>query len=119
MTAPLKTIEGSGDIAAAMREIGLRAKTAARVLALASTEQKNRALAGMAAAILTAKPEILAANAEDIADGKAAKSDRRGARPIDLERGARRTRWPKASTWCAACPIRSATSSSPGPGPTA
>jgi glutamate-5-semialdehyde dehydrogenase len=73
MTAPLKTIGDTGDIAAAMREIGLRAKTAARVLALAPTEQKNRALAGMAAAILNAKPEILSANAEDVADGKAAK----------------------------------------------
>ena len=73
MTAPLKTIEGSGDIAATMREIGMRAKTAARVLALASTEQKNRALAGMAAAILNGKNEILAANAEDVADAKAAK----------------------------------------------
>ena len=46
MAAPLKTIEGSADIAATMREIGLRAKAAARVLAIASTEQKNRALAG-------------------------------------------------------------------------
>jgi glutamate-5-semialdehyde dehydrogenase len=70
MAAPLKTVEGSGDIAATMREIGLRAKTAARVLALASTEQKNRALAGMAAAILAAKSEILSANADDLADGK-------------------------------------------------
>src|SRR6476646_4642003 len=72
MAAPLKTIEGSADIAATMREIGLRAKTAARVLAIASTEQKNRALAGMAAAILAAKSEILAANADDLADGRTA-----------------------------------------------
>jgi len=72
MAAPLKTVEGSGDIAATMQDIGRRAKLAARVLALASAEQKNRALAGMAAAILAHKHDILAANAEDVADGKAA-----------------------------------------------
>ena len=72
MTAPLKTIEGSGDIAATMSDIGRRAKAAARVLALASTEQKDRALAGMASAIRAGKSEILAANAEDLADGKTA-----------------------------------------------
>jgi len=72
MAAPLKTIEGSADIAATMQDIGRRAKLAARVLALASAEQKNRALAGMAAAILAHKRDILAANAEDLADGKTA-----------------------------------------------
>jgi glutamate-5-semialdehyde dehydrogenase len=72
MAAPLKTVEGSGDIAATMQDIGRRAKLAARVLALAPAEQKNRALAGMAAAILAHKHDILAANAEDVADGKAA-----------------------------------------------
>ena len=72
MAAPLKTVEGSGDIAATMQDIGRRAKLAARVLGLASAEQKNRALAGMAAAILAHKHDILAANAEDVADGKAA-----------------------------------------------
>jgi glutamate-5-semialdehyde dehydrogenase len=72
MTAPLKTIEGSGDIAATMRNIGQQAKAAARVLALASTAQKDRALAAMAAAIRSTKSEILAANADDLADGKTA-----------------------------------------------
>jgi len=72
MTAPLKTIEGSGEIAATMSDIGRRAKAAARVLALAATDQKDRALAGMAAAIRASKSEILAANAEDLADGKTA-----------------------------------------------
>jgi glutamate-5-semialdehyde dehydrogenase len=71
MTAPLKTIEGTGDIAATMREIGRRARAAARVLALASTAQKDRALTAMAAAIRADKNAILAANAEDVADGKA------------------------------------------------
>src|SRR5262245_46132303 len=72
MTAPLKTIEGSGDIAATMHELGRRAKAAARVLALASTAQKDRALAEMATAVRAAKADILAANAEDIAEAKAA-----------------------------------------------
>ncbi len=71
MTA-LKTIEGSSDIAAAMRELGHRAKAAARVLALAPAAQKDAALAAMAAAIRAAAPAILAANAEDLADGRAA-----------------------------------------------
>src|SRR6187397_1487208 len=72
MTAPLKTIEGSGEIAATMSDIGRSAKAAARVLALASTDQKNRALAGMTAAIRAGRSDILAANADDLADGKAA-----------------------------------------------
>jgi glutamate-5-semialdehyde dehydrogenase len=72
MTAPLKSIEGTGDISGVMREIGLRARAASRVLALASTEQKNRALAGMAAATREQGSAILAANAEDVAEAKAA-----------------------------------------------
>jgi glutamate-5-semialdehyde dehydrogenase len=72
MTAPLKTIEGTSDVAATMAEIGRLAKAAARVLALASTEQKDRALTAMAQAIRAAKADILKANAEDIADAKAA-----------------------------------------------
>jgi glutamate-5-semialdehyde dehydrogenase len=72
MTAPLKSIEGSSDIAAAMGEIGRRARAAARVLALASAEQKNRALQLMAAAIRARVTPILAANAEDVADARTA-----------------------------------------------
>jgi glutamate-5-semialdehyde dehydrogenase len=76
MTASLKTAEASPDIAATMRDtmlsLGRRAKAAARVLALASSEQKNRALAAVAAAVRADKPAILAANADDLADGRAA-----------------------------------------------
>src|SRR4029077_13460012 len=72
MTAPLKSIEGTGDISSVMREIGLRARTASRVLALAPAEQKNCALAGMAAAVREQASAILAANAEDVAEAKAA-----------------------------------------------
>ena len=42
------------------------------MLAIAPTEQKNRALSAMAAAIRSGKSEILSANAEDMKDGKAA-----------------------------------------------
>ena len=71
MTAPFEGIEGSADIAGLMRQIGARAKAAARVLALAPGEQKNRALAAMADAIRSDQDAILAANAEDIAEAKA------------------------------------------------
>jgi glutamate-5-semialdehyde dehydrogenase len=70
MTAPLKAVEKSGDIAAVMRDIGARAKVAGRRLALASTADKNRALAAIAQAIRLATAAILAANAEDIAEAK-------------------------------------------------
>ncbi|MGA8921341.1 MAG: glutamate-5-semialdehyde dehydrogenase [Pseudolabrys sp.] len=72
MDAPLKSIEGSGDIAASMREIGRRARAAARTLALAPAEQKNRALQLMAAAIRAQVSPILAANAEDVAEARTA-----------------------------------------------
>jgi glutamate-5-semialdehyde dehydrogenase len=64
MTAPLKAVEGS-NLVALMREIGERARSSARVLALASTAQKDRALAAMAAAVRARQAQILAANTED------------------------------------------------------
>ena len=72
MSAPLKSIEGSSDIAAAMGEIGRRARAAARALALAPPDQKNRALGAMAAAVRAQTSLILAANAEDVAEARAA-----------------------------------------------
>ena len=70
MTAPLKAIDGTGDAAGLtkiMADLGRNARAAARALALAPAEQKNRALTAMAAAIRAAKADILAANAADIA----------------------------------------------------
>jgi glutamate-5-semialdehyde dehydrogenase len=72
MTAPFKTIEATGDIAALMRDIGEEARRAARVLALAPTAQKDKALATMAEAIRASEAAILSANAEDLAEAKAA-----------------------------------------------
>jgi glutamate-5-semialdehyde dehydrogenase len=70
MTAPLKSIEGTGDIAAVMAGIGLGARAAARTLALAPAEQKSRALRAMAAALRDQSARILAANAEDVAEAR-------------------------------------------------
>jgi glutamate-5-semialdehyde dehydrogenase len=70
MTAPLKTIEGTGDLAGTMRAIGQRARAAAHALALADTGAKNAAMAAMAAQIRAHKAAILDANAEDLADAR-------------------------------------------------
>jgi glutamate-5-semialdehyde dehydrogenase len=70
MTAPLKSIEGSADIAGTMADIGRRARSAARLLALAPAEQKDRALEGMAAAVRDQASAILAANADDAAEAR-------------------------------------------------
>ncbi|MBR0935103.1 glutamate-5-semialdehyde dehydrogenase [Bradyrhizobium jicamae] len=72
MTAPLKAIDGNADLAALMTDLAANARAAARVLALAPPEQKNRALAAIAAAIRAHAPAILAANAEDVAEARAA-----------------------------------------------
>ncbi len=81
MTAPLKSIEGTGDIAAAMSEIGRNARAAARQLALVGAEQKDSAIAKMAANVRAERARILAANAEDIAEARAA-----GISPAFLDR---------------------------------
>ncbi len=74
MSAPLKTIEGLGDIAAMMRTIGVNARAAGRILAVASTADKNRALSAMAEAVRAAVAPILAANSEDLAEARRADS---------------------------------------------
>src|SRR6202166_2197824 len=71
MSAPLKAIDGSADLPALMSELAVRARAAARALALASPEQKNRALDAMERAIRSHAPTILAANAEDVAEARA------------------------------------------------
>src|SRR5260370_20626645 len=71
MSAPLKAIDGNADLPALMTELAARARAAARLLALASPEQKNRALKAMERAIRAGAPAILAANAEDVAEVRA------------------------------------------------
>jgi glutamate-5-semialdehyde dehydrogenase len=59
------------DVTSLVRELGVAARAAARDLARASTETKNRALAAMAAEIRAGARAILAANAGDLAQAKA------------------------------------------------
>ena len=59
------------DVAAAVRELGIAARAAARELARASTETKNAALAAVAAQIRAQAKRILAANAGDVAQARA------------------------------------------------
>ena len=56
----------SPDIAALMQALGRDAVVAAGLLARASTDTKNRALAAIAAALRARVPELLAANARDM-----------------------------------------------------
>jgi glutamate-5-semialdehyde dehydrogenase len=70
MNAPLKSIEGTG-IAAAMADLGRRARGAARALALSPAAQRDKALGAMAQAIRANEAAILDANAEDVAEAKA------------------------------------------------
>ena len=71
MSAPLKAIDGDSDLPALMADLAARARAAARVLALASAEQKDRALGAMEKAIRSNASAILAANAEDVAEARA------------------------------------------------
>ena len=56
----------AANVATLMNDMGRQAKAAAKQLAVASTEAKNRALNAMADALIASKDEILAANAEDL-----------------------------------------------------
>jgi glutamate-5-semialdehyde dehydrogenase len=71
MSAPLKAIDGSADLTALMTELAAQARAAARVLALASPDQKNQALEAMERVIRANAVQILAANAEDVAEARA------------------------------------------------
>jgi glutamate-5-semialdehyde dehydrogenase len=71
MTASLKAIDGNDDLPSLMNDLASRARAAARVLSLAPSEQKNRALDAMERAIRANVTTILTANAEDVADMRA------------------------------------------------
>jgi len=64
----LNKVDGGADIAAIMAEVGRKAKAAAAPLAIASAEQKNKALLAAADSILASKDAILAANKLDLAN---------------------------------------------------
>ncbi|WP_372725130.1 glutamate-5-semialdehyde dehydrogenase [Immundisolibacter sp.] len=59
------------DLDVYIEQLGQRARAASRQLARASTALKNDALAAMADALQRAEPALLAANARDLASGKA------------------------------------------------
>jgi glutamate-5-semialdehyde dehydrogenase len=71
MTTPLKAVDNDSDLAALMTRLAQDARAAAKVLALAPAEQKDRALAAMERAIRANCAEILKANAEDVAEARA------------------------------------------------
>jgi glutamate-5-semialdehyde dehydrogenase len=73
MSVPLQSIERTRDIAAVMADLGRAARAVARTLALASTQQKNEALRAMARALRAETDTLLKANAEDVAEARAAK----------------------------------------------
>ena len=60
------------DIQTTMQSLGQQARSASRKLATASTEAKNNALIEMAAAIRRRATELLAANAQDLDEARAA-----------------------------------------------
>jgi glutamate-5-semialdehyde dehydrogenase len=69
MSGSLKNERHETDIADTMRRLGEGARTAARFLARANADEKNRALHAAAAAIRSRSAEILSANAMDMAAG--------------------------------------------------
>jgi glutamate-5-semialdehyde dehydrogenase len=67
VSAKLERLDASGDVAVLMKDIGRRARAAARTLALASPDTKTAALKSAAQAIRDSSSAILQANAEDMA----------------------------------------------------
>ena len=63
------------DVARLIRELGIAARAAARELARATTEAKNRALAETAAALRAGAKDILKANTGDVVQARADGSD--------------------------------------------
>src|SRR5262245_12313265 len=76
-----KASPAAPNVAEVMQGLGVRAREAARELALASTEAKNAALQAAAREIRAQSAAILAANKKDLAAAKAA-----GTTPAFLDR---------------------------------
>ncbi|MGO9420116.1 glutamate-5-semialdehyde dehydrogenase [Roseiarcus sp.] len=81
MSAAAQIRDPEVDIRSAMRAIGAAARTGARALANAQPAQKNRALTAAACILRERAGDSLAANARDVADGKA-----KGLTPAFLDR---------------------------------
>src|SRR5215210_7695780 len=65
------SIADSWTVSRMMAEVGRRARAAARRLALSTEAEKSAALRAMAERIRARSPDILAANAGDVADARA------------------------------------------------
>lgn len=74
MGARLDAIDAKDNVAALMRDMGLRARAAARVLALVDPMKKTSALKAAARALRDSSSAILQANAEDISTARANKA---------------------------------------------
>ncbi len=73
--APAQAPAAIADVVPYMRGLGVAAKSAARLLAAASTATKNAALHAAADALIAHQASIIAANAQDVAQAIAAGSD--------------------------------------------
>src|SRR5271154_6173247 len=94
MSVAVQIKEPEADVRAAMRELGLKARAAARELANAPAETKNRALHAAARLLRVRAAEILAANALDLAEARVknlspALIDRLALDPVRIEAIAR------------------------------
>ncbi len=90
MSVDAQTRTPEADVRAAMRDIGREARAAARELAIAPAETKNRALKAAARLLRERASEILAANALDLAEARAkglspALIDRLALDPVRIE----------------------------------
>src|SRR5689334_14062255 len=70
MAKPTQLRTKAPDIATLVRDLGIAARGAARELARASTDTKNRALAETAKALRAKEKELLEANRADVAQAK-------------------------------------------------
>ena len=70
MPALPKTAHHMSDIKQYMQQVGINARTASRLMAMADTATKNRALLAISEAILSNRAQLIAENAKDVAAAK-------------------------------------------------
>ncbi|MGZ8256271.1 MAG: gamma-glutamyl-phosphate reductase, partial [Gallionella sp.] len=63
------------DIKAYMQQVGVNARAASRLMAMADTATKNRALRAIADAILAGRAQLVSENAKDLAAAKSSGLD--------------------------------------------
>ena len=90
MSAPLKAIDGNADLPDLMTELATRARAAARVLALASPDQKNEALRAMERAIRAQRGRDPRRQRRGRRGSARHRRERRLHRPADADAGAHR-----------------------------